>query len=51
MIERLWSSNSGLTPAGDTFNGGFIVGLAEGQGVIGAVTFANGCGALSVKLH
>ena len=50
MIERLWSSNSGLKPAGDTFNGGFIVALAEGQDVIGAVTFVNGCGALSVKL-
>lgn len=51
MIERLWSSNSGLKPADDTFNGGFIVALAEGQDVIGAVTFVSGYGALSVKLH
>lgn len=36
------------TAAGDTFNGAFAVGLAEGMSVACAATFANAAGALSV---
>jgi ribokinase len=36
------------TGAGDTFNGAFAVGLAEGMPVIAAATFANAAAALSV---
>lgn len=37
------------TAAGDTFNGGFVVGLAEGMSVADAIGFANAAAALSVS--
>lgn len=37
------------TAAGDTFNGGMLVALAEGQPIEQALKFANACGALSVQ--
>ena len=35
------------TAAGDAFNGGLAVALAAGKGLVEAVRFANGCGALA----
>ena len=35
------------TAAGDAFNGGLAVALAAGKGLLDAVRFANGCGALA----
>lgn len=37
------------TAAGDTFNGGMLVALAEGLSIEQALIFANACGALSVQ--
>lgn len=37
------------TAAGDTFNGGFVAGLAEGMSVADAIGFANVAAALSVS--
>ncbi len=39
------------TAAGDTFNGGLLVALAEGKNLADAASFANACGALSVMRH
>lgn len=36
------------TAAGDAFNGGLAVALAEGRPLVGAVRFANACGALAI---
>ncbi|MTI14599.1 ribokinase [Sansalvadorimonas verongulae] len=36
------------TAAGDTFNGGMLVALAEGKSLTDAIRFGNACGALSV---
>ena len=35
------------TASGDAFNGGLAVALAAGKGLVEAVRFANGCGALA----
>jgi ribokinase len=35
------------TAAGDAFNGGLAVALAEGKPLVEAVRFANACGALA----
>ena len=48
-VEGVQAEVIDTTGAGDAFNAGLAVALAEGKGLAAAVTFANRCGAFACQ--
>ena len=48
LVERLIVEAVDTTGAGDAFNGGFVMALAEGKDLFTALRYGNVTGALSV---